>query len=373
VTGIERRERAGRVTWLARVRRGTYRGSATFKTQEEAAAWRAQTLAALRTGADPPERPKPIVGLPVASETVEDACREFVGAMMTGVIPYRPSTIETYRSKLELHVVPYIGRIPVRALRRSDILSLVEDLTVWHSQKTAAGARDVLRVVLERAVARDVIPTNPCAGLRTKAGAKFKPRWLSPDEGAELQAAADADADNTIGPFVAVALSTGLRRGELEGLVWGADGLDLQSGVVRVTRSRDQLGNIGPPKNGRSRDVPIGAATTARMREWRMASGRPPDGADVFAGWADTSWFRIRKAARLDDPQPRLHDLRHTFATWALASGLSIHAVADLLGHSDTALVLDRYGHALRDEVEGAGRTLDSWIATVSATGAPKR
>ena len=59
----------------------------------------------------------------------------------------------------------------------------------------------------------------------------------------------------------------------------------------------------------------------------------------------------------------RLHDLRHAFASHALAGGLSAHAVAALLGHSDAGLVWRRYGHALPDEVARAGEVLSAWRA----------
>jgi integrase len=60
---------------------------------------------------------------------------------------------------------------------------------------------------------------------------------------------------------------------------------------------------------------------------------------------------------------PRFHDLRHAFASHALAAGLSAHAVAKLLGHSDAGLVWRRYGHALPDELAGAGERLAIWRA----------
>jgi len=69
----------------------------------------------------------------------------------------------------------------------------------------------------------------------------------------------------------------------------------------------------------------------------------------------------VRRAAALDDPQPRLHDLRHTAATFWLAARLTVHAVADLLGHTDASLVLRLYGHALPDEVASAGDAMEAW------------
>jgi integrase len=70
-----------------------------------------------------------------------------------------------------------------------------------------------------------------------------------------------------------------------------------------------------------------------------------------------------RQAAAIDAPMPRFHDARHGYATHALAAGLSAHAVAALLGHVDAALISRRYGHALPDEVAGAGEALAAFRA----------
>ncbi|WP_217915656.1 tyrosine-type recombinase/integrase [Miltoncostaea marina] len=58
-----------------------------------------------------------------------------------------------------------------------------------------------------------------------------------------------------------------------------------------------------------------------------------------------------------------MHDLRHTAATFWLAAGLTVHAVAELLGHVDAALVLRLYGHALPAEVSTAGERMEAWRA----------
>ncbi len=62
------------------------------------------------------------------------------------------------------------------------------------------------------------------------------------------------------------------------------------------------------------------------------------------------------KAAKVGTPPPTMHSMRHSAATWWLASGLTIHAVAELLGHADPTLVLKRYGHALPAEGSTAVR-----------------
>jgi integrase len=185
-------------------------------------------------------------------------------------------------------------------------------------------------------------------------------RFLTVEEAGRLQSAADSDSDPRIGPVVALALATGMRRGELDARSWGPGGLDLAAETVRVAASLDRSGNLGATKNRKTRSVPIGPATISRIRRWRLASGRPTAGARVFPGWVVTAWERARAAAKLTGPQPRFHDLRHSAATFLLAAGLRSHVVAELLGHEDAGLVDRLYGHALPDEVNGAGATLDA-------------
>lgn len=72
---------------------------------------------------------------------------------------------------------------------------------------------------------------------------------------------------------------------------------------------------------------------------------------------------RAAERAEIAAPLPRFHDARHAFATHALGAGLTAHAVAALLGHTDAGLVLRSYGHALPDELASAGDVLSAWRA----------
>jgi integrase len=85
-----------------------------------------------------------------------------------------------------------------------------------------------------------------------------------------------------------------------------------------------------------------------------------PEGEPLSQTVARRAFQRAVTAAKVT-PAPRLHDLRHAYASFLLASGLSAHAVARLLGHSDAGLVWRRYGHALPDELARAGEALSEW------------
>jgi integrase len=190
---------------------------------------------------------------------------------------------------------------------------------------------------------------------------------LEPEEADRLQAVADQHRHPWIGPLIALALGTGLRLGEMQALRWGSDGLDLERRRLAVTATRDWTGELVPPKSGRSRTVPLSDGLASRFRRYRVASPRSQEGEPVF--WRSHRHAFSEVWAAIDIPKLRAHDLRHTAAMFWLAAGLSIHAVAELLGHTDATLVLRLYGHALPSEVEGAAERREAWRARQRDTG----
>lgn len=178
-------------------------------------------------------------------------------------------------------------------------------------------------------------------------------RILTPPEIVALIAAAEHDDQRLRrslgGPLLALLSYTGLRMGEALALAWGPSGVDLEDGCVRVTRAVDTarvrgvLPFIEPKSRASRREVPIGTELAARLRTHRMACGRPPDRALVFTddGTPLGLSSKPRRAfltavddANMAAPQPKPHDLRHAYASALLASGLTMHAVAELLGHT---------------------------------------
>ena len=326
---------------------------------------------------------------------------------------YKPSVVRKYEEALRTLVMPVIGAVPVPAVTTGDVQRLVDELAADRTAEHAAKALTALRVALRMSIRYGEIDTNPCAGVRVPRGDTDErdARILTPAEVASIVAHADADDARLhrsfAGPLIALAAGTGLRLGELLALPWGPDGLDVDAGLVRVRRSLDRVRVDGtypfvPPKSDAGRrDVPIPAEDVARMRRHRLATGRPADGtlvfgdrtgaalspvpalrafrraafrAGVFTDAADaelrasTSYDAFTRGCRdrgITAALPRFHDLRHAFATHALAAGLSAHAVARLCGHSDAGLVWRRYGHALPDELARAADVLSAFRAAV--------
>jgi integrase len=414
---MERRGADGRTRYRVRVNRRGQSYSATLPTIEAALAWRAQALASIENGGEPPEplRPSPPAPIPTGrAVTVEDAARRLARGMVAGSIrtregrTFKPSTTRKYEEALRLTVVRRIGHVPVESLRKGDVQQLVDAIAAERTPEHAKKALTALRTLVRTCEDYDGLDINPCAGVRVPVGEPERPAYvLTPEETALIVDAAYADdvrlGRTFAGPLLRLAFGTGLREGELLALPWGRNGLDLADGVVRVRRSLDRVRDASgtypfvPPKSQASlRDVRLTSDDVAAMRRHYLASGRPEEGTLAFhingeaaspvpayrafrracfraAIFLEEAPADVRKAEtysafqrrcselKIRQPLPRLHDTRHAWATHMLAAGLSAHAVAKLGGWSDAGLVWRRYGHALPDELARASDMLSDW------------
>jgi len=208
---------------------------------------------------------------------------------------YKPSVVRKYERALRLDVVPHIGSVPIAALGRGDVQRLIDDLAANRSAEHARQALTALRVALRVAEPYGKTDGNVCAAVTVPATSEEvrRPRPLTPDEARVLIAAAELDdaerKRSFAAPFFALLLSTGLRTGEALALQYGPDGLDLDAGYVRVRATLDRAGTTGefrllsPKSRASRRDVPLAPEDVRRLRVHRLATGRPSDGAFVFA------------------------------------------------------------------------------------------
>jgi integrase len=397
VPGIEIRPPGYRV----HIERRGIRCCETFSDLGEAIAWRRRALEAIDRGDPlPPRRgdQKPRRSTrqsAPAPASVADAAKRLLDGIERGEIrtktgmTYKPATFRKYESALRLHVMPSLGVVKVAALKRGDVQRTVDQIAAQRGVEQAVNALTSLRVVIRACVRYGELEADPCAGVRvprSERTARATP-IPAPEQYAALLDAADRDDQGSdlrspcsfIGPMVRLGLDTGLRQGELLGLRWGTDGIDLDAGMVNVTQAIDRKLDratysylvIAPKSRSSRRRVPIAPDTVRVMRAHRMATGRPADGALVWAqidgrpvppqGKAQSAWRRVREAAGVDDL--RFHELRHVFGTHCLASGTGLHATAALMGHSDPGLLLRRYGHAMPDEVASAPARLEAFRA----------
>lgn len=250
----------------------------------------------------------------------------------------KPSEVHTKERLLRGHIVPALGRLRLDEITTRDIEEFKTAKLKTHSAKSVNNHLAVLGRLFAVAQEWGVIDKAP----RVKSIKAKEPdmRWLTDDELAQLLAATE-EPWRTV---VLVAARTGLRQGELRALRW-VD-VDLRGGKLMVRQSAwtDQLGT---PKGGRSREVPLSDEAIAALE----AHPRHLHGGLVFGGndgqmrMEDAWQWAIHKA--VDAAKLGVlgwHTLRHTFASHLVIRGVSLLTVKDLLGHADIRTTM-RYAH----------------------------
>jgi integrase len=362
---------------------------ARLDTLAEAIRYRDQAVAASRGQAEPPELPTAAPAFHALPPiTVLDASRRLCRGMVDGSVrtrdglPYKPSVVRRYEESLRVLVLPELGTVPVATLTRGDVQRFVDQLAAERTPEHARKALLSLRVCLRTCMRYGELDQNPCSGVTcpTNGAARRQVPVLTPEQVGLLVQAGEADDKRLkrsfAAPLLALLAATGLRTGEAYALAWGPESLDLDAGLSHVTRALDREHDgdgrfqfIAPKSHAGRRVVPVPEAEVARMKRHRLATGRPEDGALVFADPdgqplspvpGGRAFKRCVRAAGLP-PELRLHDLRHAFASHCIASGLSAFATAKLLGHSDPSLVWRRYAHPLDEEIASAGEALSAW------------
>ena len=265
----------------------------------------------------------------------------------------KPSTAYEYRRSVELFIDPRIGRRKVTEIQRSDIAELHHGLrkTPYQANRTLG----VLSKMFNLAEMWGLRPdgSNPCLHVKRFKEEK-RERFLSAEEFQRLGTVLDEileDGSETRSAVTAIRLLmlTGCRLSEVQKLRW--EHVDLEAGELRL-----------PDTKTGGRAVPL-APSAVRLLESLPRSGDNPW---VIAGRKPGSyltdlqhpWRRIRDRAGLDDV--RIHDLRHSFASRALALGEGLPMIGKLLGHTQVQTTA-RYAHLARDTVKAsAARIGDS-------------
>lgn len=262
---------------------------------------------------------------------------------------------DTHRKKN--HLEPRWANVPIGSITRHDVREWVAAL---HRE---LGPESVKRVVhlfsasMNAAVDAEVIPANPAARLKLVGGAPAQERYLTRDEYAAIRAQLPTPRDQLVAD---VLVNTGLRWGEAAGLHLAR--IDTARGVVRVVETYDETEKRmkAYPKGKRVRDVPLVPELAASFGE--STTGAKTCGAEHPAGhcvgplaltteegaplrnsnWAYRVWHPAVKAAGVG--RCRVHDLRHTYASWLLQEGIPLAEVGRLLGHVSPQTT-QRYAH----------------------------
>ena len=337
----------------------------------------ALVIARLKAGEDPvppraaPSRAVPPRAAPAAecSVTVAELADRFLREYVA--VRCKPWTIMTYRGALDRWILPALGRLPVGTVTHGHVAALHHQLRdiPYRANQVVAILNRMFSLAEVWGLRRG--GDHPCRAIR-KYREHHRERFLSEEEFRrlgrvldEVEAETGEGRGRRLGASVAAALRllmlTGCRRNEILTLRW--EEVDLEAAELRLRDSK-----TGP------RVVPLSATAVSVLAALPRVPGNPwvIPGAKPGGRLSNLNdhWLRIRARAGLDDV--RIHDLRHSFASRALALGESLPSIGRLLGHGQVATTA-RYAHLARDAVKtSASRVADS-IAGDIRTRAPRR
>ena len=254
---------------------------------------------------------------------------------LTGITP---RTRDDYRS-MHRRYLTHLDRVPLSALTRSHVTTLVNDLDSRDlSPKTIKQVVHMLSTCLQLAIDERLMESNPCRRVRLPSNSLggTEPRFLSDDEFRALMAA----MQEHYRPLVAFLFGTGMRWSEATAIE--TRHINIFAGTVRVEQAWKRVPGdgyvIGPPKTKKAQRT-VNAAVIALaavqplMRKPRDLVFVTKSGGPVtHSNFYNNIWRPACREAGFD-PAPRIHDARHTHASWLISDGQSLEAVQDQLGH----------------------------------------
>ena len=279
----------------------------------------------------------------------------------------RPGTLKSYRCYIEYYIKPQLGDKQISLISQQDIQRMYRRLKTegrihehpeMNHQLSDSMVRHIhsaLHAALKDAVQAHVIPRNPTEGA-TAPKPNYRPKRILTR--AELDAFLEVvEQDEVWRDFFQTELMTGLRRGEICGLQW--NDFDEDTGTLKVCRTlhsqRKGEYTVGETKTGKGMRTILLPKTVADILRRRKADTisqwifpdpvKPED--PVNPGSAYLHMKTLLRRAGL--PSIRFHDLRHTFATHALTSGVDAKTLSGILGHTNASFTLDTYTHVTSD------------------------
>ena len=272
-------------------------------------------------------------------------------------------TLDGYRRMAELRVIPQLGKQPLPDVLPKHIHLFLDKIGSKRldgrgerlSSNTVGKYYRFLHLIFAEAFYRGFVEGNPVIGVKPPEVARVRPTYLKSEEIQIVLKALKAEPLSLRVAFM-LALTTGMRRGEIIALHWSD--IDMDAQVIRVehavtTSEGKQL--IGCTKTARSvRTVSATADLLSVLAEWRQQCPQTAD--NLVFTWPDGKWWHIdfvSKAWREFCTRAKVspinfHGLRHTNASLLLSAGLGVAEVAEHLGHASPSTTMNIYTHTMK-------------------------
>lgn len=238
----------------------------------------------------------------------------------------KPKSLSILRNAANIYIKPQIPDKPLAAVRTPEMLKAIENCPYSYMRQVVY---NVLRAVFKRAYQYDIIAENPAEKLDFVYHKRKKGRALTHDEQARFIAALDGD---DLRPLWLFYLLDGVRCQEALTLLW--DDIDEGNGRIFIRGTKTEYSE---------RYIPLFPQIAVALKDI------PHDGARVFPLTLRQVRLAFDRLRRKCGFHFRIHDLRHTFATRCLESGITTKTVAKWLGHKHTATTDEIYSHLLTE------------------------
>lgn len=301
-----------------------------------------------------------------------------------GVKPY---TVASYKGHVKNHIKPAMGAIKLEALNHHTVQNFYNKLgeatgdKPGLSPKTIKDIHGIFHKALQQAVVAGYIRSNPSDDPVLP---RVKRKQLNPLDESQIQAFLEAIKSHRYETLFTVTLFTGMRQGEVLGLMWEC--VDSDRGIILIDKQlhlekkRGGQYVFAPLKNDKARTIAPASWVMQLLKEHRAAQRKR----QLFAGplWEDsglvftdeigrhlatqTVYKDFKKiAASIGCPNTRFHDLRHSYAVAAIRSGDDIKTIQDNLGHATASFTLDVYGHVTDQMKQASAARMDTFIKDV--------
>lgn len=306
---------------------------------------------------------------------------EYLGAV-------KPRTVDSYKAIVKTHLKPGLGAIKLDTLAAHTIQTFYNSLSAPSegreslSPKTVKNIHGILHKALQQAVANGYIrfnPTDPCVLP------KVVKKDLHPLDETQITAFLKAVKGHRYEDLFTVTIFTGMREGEVLGLLW--DCVDLKKGTVTINKQLQKLRGtkgeytLAPTKNSKGRTIAVAPSVVAilkrvhlRQLENRLRYGECWENSGfVFTDELghhlkhQTVYLDFKKIMEeIGSPETRFHDLRHSYAVASIKSGDDIKTVQENLGHATAAFTLDVYGHVTDQMKQASAARMEQFIKAVN-------
>lgn len=295
----------------------------------------------------------------------------------------KPSTLYSYKAVIRNHLKPKLGAIKLEALSPHEIQTFYNELTQSLSAKTVKNIHGIFHKALQKAVLNGYIRFNPAANCELPQRIK---KEIQPLDEAQIKAFLKAIKESQYEDLYIVTLFTGMREGEVCGLMW--DCVDMKAGTMTINKQlqyiRSSKGQyrMVPTKNSKGRTITLPPFVISVLR--RVQKKQLENRLHYGECWEDSGFvftddlgqhlkpqnvYREYKriVAAIGCPNARFHDLRHSYAVAAIRSGDDIKTVQENLGHATAAFTLDVYGHVTEQMKKESADRMEQFIKSVKA------